>query len=554
MWRTRLSCSLPAKPTLPASASIGDAVGSSDEPRIKSRGLISNSAWNYVGAVFTIIVTLITTPLYLNILGLERYGVLAVLAAILAPMGVLNAGVTQATVKFVADFSATRQLDAAREAVAASLLVNSVIGLVGALVCLVGAPYFIGLGFKVSPGLIDDAVSSLRLMGAVWLVSQIAGNFRGVIEGLRDQRRVMMGDALNTLLTATLCVSLGLATGKLSWFIGGQLLATSVVTAFWWYQAHRALHGMDLTWKVARGRVRQIYGYSSWQMINAAVAIAANVSDRYFIGYCLSAATLGAYNIALRVQAIGRTLFYSVNTALFPAASAASARPGASEKMVVQTTWHVALLAGLGLGYVAICGPAFLELWVGPAIAAATGFALRVLIVTLLFEIPSATGSSYLNAHAQTRLTAYNNVLTTVLTLGLMVPLGLRYGLDGVALSTLFGLALTRGPFHVWMHGRFFSAHVSRSAFLKAFYGVGLCCLTAILLVCPLFDMIFSRSRNVAGFLLASLSCGLLLLTLVLGFVLLVLGDRERLLEMRTAVAEGQVPLLNRFFRKGRST
>ena len=194
------------------------------------------------------------------------------------------------------------------------------------------------------------------------------------------------------------------------------------------------------------------------------------------------------------------------------------------------------------LGWATVCGPAFVELWVGRTIADQTGFALRILMVTLLLEIPSATGSSYLNAHSLTRFTAYNNIATTVLTIGMMLLLGFKFGLSGVASSGLIGLALTRVPFQLWMGRRYFAPHTLGGDFVRSFYGVGCCCLLATIAMSQLFDGLFGILRGWTGFVLATACAAPLFLGLVLVFVLHGLRDRARLSELSGQIAR-RIPL-----------
>ncbi len=527
---------------------MGDSTKSFGSSVSAERSLLTNSLWNYLGAGFAIVITLVTTPLYLRILGLERYGLLAILTAILAPMAVLNSGVTQSTVKFVASHLALGAVEDARHSTAAALLVNIMVGVLGALVCFVGAPALSHFDFKVSPELVPDAVRALRWMGAVWFLTQIAGNFRGVVEGVRDLKRVAQGDIANSVLTAFCCVVLTIYTRELSWFIIGQLIATSIMTLFWWREASRALGGLQSSWVGACSKFREVYRFSIWQMANSLVAIAANSADRYFIALRLSATSLGAYNVALRLQTMGRTLFYSANQALFPAASAASNQPGMSERLVVMATWHTSFMASLGLGWITICGPAFLRLWVGAEVSDIAGVALRILVLTLIFEIPSATGSSYLNAHARTRLTALNNVFTTVLTLGLMIPLGLKYGVTGVAVGALIGLVLTRPALHVWMYFKYFQPHVRASDYFSAFYGVGLCCFVWSVALSPVFDAISRLLDGALGFLIGTMVVCPLFLSGSVVTIYWVLNNTDRLREFARVVVVRNIPLVSPIF------
>jgi O-antigen/teichoic acid export membrane protein len=494
--------------------------------------------------VILMIITFLTVPVYVNILGLERYGLLSLLSAILTPVTVFNVGVTQATVKFVASYAVANQQVKARGCVMASLLINTGIGLMGLLFCFFASDLLHRFNLKISPSLMSEAESSLQLMGLQWLFSLISGTFRGVIEGLRDQRNVFFGDFLNTALTAAFCITLTLSTQNLLGYLTGQLIVSLIMTTYWWRQSVRALHELPLRWDEIRRGISQVFHFSFWQTVNAMVAVLANVGDKFFIGIFLSAVTLGAYNIALRIQSIARLSFYSVNQALFPAASASVAQLGASEALVVRTTWHVSFFAGIALAVIALSAPSFLELWVGAEVSQMAGIPLRILILTLLFEIPSATGSSYLNAQAMTRLTAFNNFTTTLLTLALIFLLGVRFADTGVALSGLLGLAITRMPFHSWMHARFFTKYVSRTEFLHAFYGVGFCCIAGVLVIFPLFDLIYSSLRGYTGFLLAFTVSVPLLLLFIFTAVRFCLRDFQRIEEIHRVVKAAYSRLL----------
>lgn len=490
---------------------------------VRGKSVLANSIWSYVGAGVGLIATLVTTPIYVRALGLEQYGVVAILLAVVAPMGVLNAGVTEATIKYVAGYSAEGRLSAARDALLASLMINVVVGLLGVGACMLMASRLVLVGFKLDPARIPEAEAALRLLGGVWFVSQIAGTFRAALEGLRDQRRVLVGDTIQIVMTAVACVILVSATRKVTGFIWGQLIAGGVMTLVWFVAARLYVGPLARNIRSSWGHLRQTFRYSMWYGINAGVALLANVGDRYFISLFLSVSALGAYSVALRLQSACRMMFYSVNRVLFPAASAAAAEAGASEQLVLDTTWVLSLLAGMGLGLVFVVGPAFLALWVGPEIAVDAGPALRILVATLFFEIGSATGSSYLNAHGMTRLTALNNVLTTVVVLGLMIPFGRTYGLFGVAISGFVGLVCTRPLLHYWLFRERFRFVVSLGSFLKAFYGVSGSCLVTAAAVIPLFNVAYAGESTLPRFMLVSGLAGIVhavLVVLVISFVL----------------------------------
>ena len=451
----------------------------SKQARIKGHGLAINSAWNFAGSGFALVIGVVTVPIYLHALGIERFGILAILQALIAPIAILNAGVTSSTIKYVASYVGSGKVDQARQAIAGALLVNFCVGLFGAVIFFFGASYFLKVGFKISPDLLADAENALRMMGAVWFVAQIRANFRGVLEGLQDQRRVAAGDAIKTITTAVFCSAAALATGKLSWFVFGQFISLSGSMLLFWWQASREMCGLGISHKTALVGVKDVFSYSAWSVVNSAIATIANIADKYVIGIAISVSSLGAYSVAQRLQDLSRILFYAVKNALFPAASAVVHLEGSAERLVVRTTWSVSFFAGILLAVIAVCGPSFLRVWVGDEVANVISLPLRILILKLIFEIPSVFIASYLSATKRVRLIAANNAFTTVLTLSLLIPLAMKYGLTGVAVSLFLGMLLTRLPFHFWAYCKFFRSYFSAGEYFKSLYGVGFVCFIA---------------------------------------------------------------------------
>jgi O-antigen/teichoic acid export membrane protein len=78
-------------------------------PAIPGQGLslavtvAGNSLWSITGWGGALIVSFIASPILIRLLGRDQYGLMALLNTIVAPMGLLDFGIGEATVKYVTE-------------------------------------------------------------------------------------------------------------------------------------------------------------------------------------------------------------------------------------------------------------------------------------------------------------------------------------------------------------------------------------------------------------------------------------------------------------------
>src|ERR1700722_3654837 len=116
-----------------------------DRPQIGMMrvSLSRHAGYNLVGSLIPIILSLITVPIYLKLVGTERYGVLAIAWLLLGYFGLFDLGLGRATSFRIASLhSGTPQQRA--DAFWSAIAVNIGMGLVGGLVLWIAATYFFG--------------------------------------------------------------------------------------------------------------------------------------------------------------------------------------------------------------------------------------------------------------------------------------------------------------------------------------------------------------------------------------------------------------------------
>src|ERR1700722_565882 len=121
-----------------------------DRPQIGMMrvSLSRHAGYNLVGSLIPIILSLITVPIYLKLVGAERFGVLSIAWLLLGYFGLFDLGLGRATAFRIAALRDAHP-DARANTFLAALAVNCGLGLIGGLVLWGAADYFFSHVFKV---------------------------------------------------------------------------------------------------------------------------------------------------------------------------------------------------------------------------------------------------------------------------------------------------------------------------------------------------------------------------------------------------------------------
>ena len=148
----------------------------------KTVSIRKNTAYNLLGSVIPLVVSLVTIPIYLRLIGEARYGVLAIAWLLLGYFGLFDLGLGRATAQRIA---AQRDATASERAETfwTALTMNVGLGIVGGLLIWPIASYFFGNVFKV-----EDALRPEMQAAVPWLIlavpmATLSGVLSGALQG-----------------------------------------------------------------------------------------------------------------------------------------------------------------------------------------------------------------------------------------------------------------------------------------------------------------------------------------------------------------------------------
>jgi O-antigen/teichoic acid export membrane protein len=446
--------------------------------------LARNSVWNTIGWAGVLAMTIGTLPWFLRLLGETQYGLLALVMSIVAPLGVLDFGMSDATVKYLAESIGRRDMEGAKRYAHSSLAFSALVGLLGAVVIIaVADPLVTGL-FKIPAEHQDVARTSMQWVGVLWCFMQIRQTLMGVVTAL--QRYDVL--AVGTVLTQGSVIGAGLwilmSGGHLAEMLRTQALVAAGFAALWCILAWRLFPPLRLPLRVDLHSLRKTFGFGFWQMVNTLGGILSYQSQRWLLGILLPVRTVGYYNIGSQVVNIGYMASYKVGQVLFPEVSHMQGRgdEGGAARLAVNASWLLTTLSAMIFVPLVVFAHDLLRLYLGMSMAENSTVVLRILAIGTAVGCTFAIPSFYLLGTGRSQWLAAMSLLYGVATLAgclVLIPiLGIAGAGWGMSAATVVHLGmlwvLWRRVLRVWIPGGTYAASVFGPLVLAALFAAGL--------------------------------------------------------------------------------
>lgn len=397
---------------------------------IPKRRLLVNALASVVQVVVTGGSFVVLYRFVKDTIGIEQFGVWALVLATTAAGHVANLGLASGTIKYVAMYRAREQEDRVVQVVETAALALAVFL---ALVLPLLYPIFLRIiAATVEPGLFDAAQAVLPYALTSFWISAVAGVFQAGLDGCQriDQR--------GGLLAVSALAYLGFA----FWFVPqrglvglaqAQVLQAGMLLAGSWGLVKRLIPGLPLVpYRWDRATFKEMLGYSlNFQVISTAQLLFEPLTKILVMNFGGAAAT-GYFEFAHRMVFQLRALVVTAHQAVVPTIADLHERAPALLRDVYVASYRLLLfLILLSLPLCVVLTPWISRLWIG---AYEPDF---VLFADLLFAgwfLNMLSNPAYFAYQGIGRLrwNVAGHLVIGALNVGLGVLLGWRYGGTGV--------------------------------------------------------------------------------------------------------------------------
>ncbi len=408
-----------------------------------ARRVFISTLSNYIAKVYTLGIWFFLTPFLLRELGASDYGLYVLVGSVVTYGALLDFGIAAAVSKYVAEYHARGEVQAAGHLIATALWLYSGLGAIAILASAVLAPLFPVL-FNVPPEQHAVAGWLVLLSGLNLGISLPCALPQAVLRGLQrfDLTNTIgiLGMTLFTLATVGVVLQ--------GWGLLGMMAVSLPVTlviqipSIW--LVRRVVPELHWGWGGANRRLVRTVTSFSWALfvINLSGQIQTK-TDEIVIGVMLPVANVTPYSIARRLSELPQILTDQFMKVLLPLASQLYAQSDHSRLRALyltSTRLTLAIFVPFASGII-ILAPPFLAVWVG-AVYADYAYLVVILTIASLINTSQWPAGSILQGMARHRPLSILSLGSALANLGLSLLLVRYIGLAGVALGTLIPTAV----------------------------------------------------------------------------------------------------------------
>jgi len=356
--------------------------------QITGRLITRNWVLNLAGQGGPLLIGLLTIPVLLRHLGLEIFGILSIIWAVLGYAGQFDLGLGRATTKYVAECVGRDDSDKLPGLFWTSLLSQLLFGVLASGLLAMISPYLTQRVLKISPAYVAETGSILLILACSLPVVIASNSLRGTLEA--GQRFAVINYVripanVSVFLLPLLGVALGLRLPGIVILLVVARLATGLaylVFCFKFFPSLRNRFVLDAK------LVRPLFSYGGWVTVSNLIGPFLVYVDRFFIGSILSMSAVGyytaPYEITTRIWLIPQSLLATV----FPAFSSLQAQRSQTqlEDLYVRSLKSILLVSGPVLMIIAAFAREILAVWLGPNFAATSTSTVQILAFGVLIN------------------------------------------------------------------------------------------------------------------------------------------------------------------------
>jgi len=412
---------------------------------MKSNQLKAGVYLSYISLFTSNITNLVLTPFIIKNLGQSEYGLYMLIGALVGYIAILDFGLGNTTVRFVAKYRAENDKSGQEN----FLFITSVIyGIISIIVIIIGSILYLNLDNIFQSSLTIREIEIAKVMFII-LVINLAftlplNSYKGIITAYEQFIFPKVLSIVRILVRAAAILLLLLLGYKAIAIVLVDAILNFIMLMIYTLYVYKKLNVRVRCHNFNKDIIKEIFSYTSLIFISVVV-------DQFYwrIGHLILGLVASTSSVA--IFAIGMTFgqyFITFSTAIsgvfLPKITKMVVNNSSNKEMTdlfIKTGRIQFLVLGLILGGFTLFGEKFIFLWAGPGYEVSWKIAMMVMI-PLFIVLCQTIGISILQAKNMHGFRAYSYLFISLLNIIISFFMAKVYGAVGAALGTTLSLIL----------------------------------------------------------------------------------------------------------------
>lgn len=420
-----------------------------------SRKIIRNTIFNAIGRVWGILVALVLTPYIIGHIGIERYGIWALIGVITGYFGLLDFGVGTSFVKYISEFYTRKEYEKINQVVNTGFVFYSIFAI---FVVVLAIPFINPLlNFLNIPFNLRNEATFVFLLGIIIFgISNALSPFGAIQSGLQRM------DISNKVAIA---ISIPNIAGTIFFLESGYglpglmvnnaiILVISSIANF--IIAFKILPELRFSlFSFSKQMFRKLFNFGYRIQIARISGTITTCTDKILIVYFLSIGLVTFYQLGSAIVAYVMSLCLLLVSALQPAFTEIEAR-GERKTLVnayLRGTKYLTFVTAPLFIFLIISASKIMIIWMGPGYEK-SGLIIQILAIGWMVNTIAQVAASTCMAIDKPQSMATGSIIIVILNIFLSILLIKIFGFPGVAWGTTIAVSVGTIYFMVMLHNK----------------------------------------------------------------------------------------------------
>jgi O-antigen/teichoic acid export membrane protein len=396
-----------------------------------------NTFWNLVGTGSPILLGILTIPYLLKQIGLESFGILTIVWALIGYFSIFDFGLGRALTQQVSVARSSHQFSNLPSLVKTGLLLTAATGVIGGGILAALASELSHNWLNISPRLQESTTYSLIIAAIGIPLTTVTTGMRGIIEAYEDFRTIsilrMCLGAANFGLPAISVMFLG---ESLPLLVSSLIAARLAVLLAHARLVHLRMPTGWLSAQVDIANISKLTTYGAWMTLANVVSSLSSIADKFFISAVVGASVVAYYTVPYDMLARVLILPSALTAVLFPRLSALIITDWKAASNLYRKCRKIVAIILMPIAFLILIGSKYgLTIWLGRDFADHSWPIVSVMSLGILMNGVAYVPYAAIQALGNARISAYINLSLLVIYLPMLYLSLKHFGLIGAAIA-----------------------------------------------------------------------------------------------------------------------